>query len=188
MLYIEWLLWGFGAKIQEQFPSRITEEVSWDLYKKSNIGLFLKHPYDYMAWGSTAVAKMSYSGNKTGYFPTPMNVCIMMVEITMTEQDKTRVFNDPCVGTGSFLLPASNYSLRLTGQDISHEMIQMVTVNGYLYIPWLVVSGEGMIDWNDYDCDYQAIYKRLEECREQLKNLPLLLEHKPLTNKLTSWF
>ncbi|MBD1995249.1 SAM-dependent DNA methyltransferase [Leptolyngbya sp. FACHB-541] len=45
---------------------------------------------------------------------------------------------DPCLGTGRLLLTASNYSLRLYGQDINDTVIKAALVNGYLYAPWLV--------------------------------------------------
>jgi hypothetical protein len=45
---------------------------------------------------------------------------------------------DPCLGTGRMLLHASNYSLRLYGQDINETCVKASLVNGYLYAPWMV--------------------------------------------------
>lgn len=42
------------------------------------------------------------------------------------------------LGTGSMLLPASNYCLNMTGQDISPIMILTAKVNFTLYIPWAI--------------------------------------------------
>jgi len=44
---------------------------------------------------------------------------------------------DPCVGSGRMLLHASNFSLRLYGQDIDPVAISMCKTNGALYAPWL---------------------------------------------------
>ena len=43
---------------------------------------------------------------------------------------------DPCVGTGRLLLHASNYSLRLYGQDIDPTLCLATLVNGFLFAPW----------------------------------------------------
>ena len=44
---------------------------------------------------------------------------------------------DPCVGTGRFLLHASNHSLRLFGMDIDAVLCKSTLVNGYFYSPWM---------------------------------------------------
>ena len=65
----------------------------------------------------------------------------MMTQMVMEGKDEeTRVQTvcDPAVGTGRFLLTASNYSLRLYGQDIDPTMCMATLVNGYLFAPWLV--------------------------------------------------
>src|SRR5919197_815569 len=45
--------------------------------------------------------------------------------------------NDPCVGSGRMLLHASNFSLRLYGQDIDPLAVALCKINGALYAPWL---------------------------------------------------
>ncbi len=52
MSFVEWLLWGFGANIQEGFPSKVTEEISWHWYQTFNMSLMMKHPCDYMPWAA----------------------------------------------------------------------------------------------------------------------------------------
>ena len=44
---------------------------------------------------------------------------------------------DPCVGTGRFLLHASNHSLRLYGCEIDPVLCKATLVNAYFYAPWL---------------------------------------------------
>lgn len=44
---------------------------------------------------------------------------------------------DPCVGTGRMLLHASNYSMRLYGQDVDNMVLTICLINGALYAPWL---------------------------------------------------
>jgi len=44
---------------------------------------------------------------------------------------------DCCLGTGRMLLAASNYSMRLYGQDIDGLVLKIAKINGALYAPWL---------------------------------------------------
>ncbi len=107
--FIEWILWGFGTSVQKEWPARITEEISWNLYKTFNLGLMMKYPADHMTWGSCEIAGMARSGNGTGYFPTPQHIVKMMTQMVMSDADKTKTFNEPCCGTGTMLLEASNF-------------------------------------------------------------------------------
>jgi hypothetical protein len=84
-----------------------------------------------------------------------MHVCTMMVEMKMNNEDKTSKTIDPCVGTGSMLLATSNHSLRLYAQDINLNMVKMTTVNGFIYIPWLIAPGDRYINWHT-KADYQV--------------------------------
>jgi tRNA G10 N-methylase Trm11 len=62
-----------------------------------------------------------------------------MTRMLMEGEDcRTKTVCDPAVGTGRFLLTASNYSLRLYGQDIDPTVCMATLVNGYLLAPWLV--------------------------------------------------
>lgn len=186
-LLIEWILWGFGTSVQKEFPERITEEISWNLYKTFNLGLMLKYPADHMAWGSCEIAGMAHSGNGTGYFPTPQHIVKMMVQITISESDKIKTFNEPCCGTGTMLLEASNYCLRLYAQDIDLNMVKMATVNAWIYIPWLACPGDGWIDWNTQE-DYQKAVNNFKEWeKEKVSKIPLLT-HIPKTDSLKDWF
>jgi hypothetical protein len=94
-------------------------------------------PYDYLG---DLLAENAY-GKIQGFFPTPMPVCQMMTQMVLDgwdEETRVQTVCDPAVGTGRFLLTASNYSLRLYGQDIDPTMCMVTLVNGYLLAPWLV--------------------------------------------------
>lgn len=186
MSFVEWLLWGFGANVQEEFPARVSEEISWHWYQHFNMGLMLKYPCDYMAWGSCHVQDMTRSHKGNGYFPTPGHVVQMMAEMQMTDADKCSKVCDPCMGTGIMLLYASNYSLRLYGQDIALDMVKMATVNAFLYVPWLACPGDGLIDWTT-DKDRTDVLKAIDTWRESTSvQLPMLM-HRPRTNTLGDW-
>lgn len=181
--FIDWLLWGFGSDLIPEFPPRINESASWRLYTTFNLGLIMQEPGDYMAWGSCELGGMA-KGNGNGYFPTPMNVCMMMAQMQMTSADKSKTVADPCVGTGSMLLAASNFSLRLYAQDISLNMVKMCTVNGYIFMPWLIAPGDGIIDWNTVD-DYKTVIAAIEKIKGVM-TIPLL-SYTPKTNTLADW-
>ena len=189
MSFVEWLLWGFGANIQPEFPiGKVTEDISWYWYKTFNLGILMKYPADHMAWGSCELANMARSGNSNGYFPTPQNIVKMMNLMTMTEADKTKTVCDPCAGTGIMLLEASNFSLRLYAQDISLNMCKMATVNAYIYVPWLACPGEKFIDWNTKE-DYEKTLNSFKEWNKSMDqiNMQSMVAYKPRTNNLSSW-
>lgn len=50
--------------------------------------------------------------------------------------DHTVSVHDPCVGTGRTLLSASNWSLRLSGQDLDGTVLKGCRINLWLYAPW----------------------------------------------------
>lgn len=186
MAFIEWILWGLGATLVEEFPSKVSEDVSWKWYTDFNMGLLMKYPHDYMAWGSCELANMSFSGNKNGYFPTPQHVVKMMTEMTMTEADKTKKMSDCCMGTGVMMLEASNYCLRLYGNDVDLNMVKMATVNAWLYMPWVACPGDGWIDWNTVD-DYKKAERVLQEYHDQIKYHLPMIEYKPKSEGLSAW-
>ena len=180
--FVDWLLWGFGSDLVKEFPDRINEDASWRLYTTFNLGLMMQAPADYMAWGSCELANMKAGG----YFPTPMNICQMMADIQMTGKDKTATTCDSCVGTGSMLLAASNYSLRLYCQDINLNMVKMCHVNGFIYVPWLVAPGDRWINWNTED-DYQKAIRAFETWQAEITDPIPLITFQPQSNTLNDW-
>jgi hypothetical protein len=51
---------------------------------------------------------------------------------------RMQTVNEPCIGTGRMLMFASNYSLRLSGQDVNATCVKASMVNLFLYAPWAV--------------------------------------------------
>lgn len=135
-LFVEWLLFGFGdPTAKETFKAE--QDVSAFWYKTFNLGLLLKYPHDYLG----EYAAELYGGGKhnpTAYFPTPMQVSVMMAMMVLGEADKTASVCDPCVGSGRLLLAASNYSLNLYGVDIDYNIVNVCKANMWMYVPWCV--------------------------------------------------
>lgn len=142
-LFTEWLLYGFGDNAIKELPKGITSKANEYWYKEFKGELLILYPDDYLG---TMAANMGLGKNQ-GYFPTPMHVVHLMVEMSMshnTNSNKYKTVNDPCLGSGRMLLCASNYSLDLSGQDINPNIINVSKVNGYLYVPWMVESDDNI--------------------------------------------
>ena len=137
-LFVEWLLFGFGAPSVTEMPPQIEDDVNAFWYKTFNLGLFLKYPHDYLGEYAVALYGKGWQ-NPTAYFPTPMSVSVLMATMLLSEQDKTASVCDPCVGSGRLLLAASNYSLNLYGMDIDHQILNVCKANMWMYVPWCVV-------------------------------------------------
>jgi hypothetical protein len=160
LAFVRWLLHGFGRRGLEDKVNRIPEEVRDYWYTQSNLAYLLVCPIDWSAyilqgsprWMKTKGARWAKA---SGFFSTPMDVCQMMARMTFIEHElgfderDTRLLSvcDPCVGTGSMLLVASNYSLRLAGQDIVYDLCLCAELNGYLWMPWLVCMPEHVRAW-----------------------------------------
>lgn len=145
---VKWLLHGFGRKGLESELERIPEDVKVQWYRTFNLANLLNSPCDWSAHilqGGLRADKRTRSAwsKSTGFYSTPMNICTMMARMNFDTYDRltdTRLLTtlDPCVGTGSMLLAASNYSLRLYGQDIVDDLCLCSELNGWLWMPWLV--------------------------------------------------
>jgi len=140
--FVDWMLYGFGDPTVKEFPSRVDSETNSFWYRTFNLGLLLKFPHDYL--GHLAVDQKGRGkwSNPTGFFPTPMNVCDMMTKMTLQDSDKTSSVMDPCVGSGRFLMTASNYSLNLYGMDIDYQILKVCKANMWCYVPWALARPE----------------------------------------------
>ena len=147
--FLEWLLWGFG---EQKERARVSSGVNEHWYRTFNMGLFMQYPYDY--FGDVLAdekAGKSYWSNPNAFYPTPHSLVKMMVAMTMKRHEvrgkNLRLLSvmDPCVGTGRFLMEASNYSLSLCGQDNDRVCVMACRINGYLYVPWMVKNGKGRV-------------------------------------------
>ena len=135
-MFVDWILWGFHYK-QVTFPN-VDEKTDDFWYRTFNLGLFFQEPGDYMA----ELAQNHNIGSGSGFFSTPLELSEMMVRMTIGDEPKhfhkSKSVMDPCCGTGSMLLCASNYSLNLYGNDIHPLLCKMAIVNAYVYMPWVV--------------------------------------------------
>ena len=137
-LFVEWLLYAFGDPGIKGMPRQIDPEVNATWYQTFNLGLFLKHPHDYLGEYAADLYGKGRN-NPTAYFPTPMTVSVLMAKMLFSAEDKkTASVCDPCVGSGRLLMVASNYSLNLYGVDIDANILKVCRANMWMYVPWCV--------------------------------------------------
>lgn len=154
LMLVHWLLHGFGVSDLERQVEIVPEEIRNAWYERLNIAYLIAMPIDWSAtilqnvprWMGRGQAKWAKS---TAFFSTPMNVCNMMTQMSFmpaSDEDgqpidfRIKTVCDPCCGTGSMLLPASNYSLRLYGMDIVQDLVYCTMLNGFLFAPWMVCN------------------------------------------------
>lgn len=157
LVLVRWLLHGFGRQDLEEEVARIPAEVRNHWYELFNLRWLLQQPAaDWSAYILQGGPRwMNQKGGarwakSTAFFSTPMNLCWAMVQMSFAGVDpeiaKCQTVLDPCAGTGSQLLAASNFSLRLYGQDIVHDLCLCAELNGWLWMPWLVFMPPYMED------------------------------------------
>lgn len=137
--FLDWLLFGLADPSQRKHPDerQDCQGASERLYQIFNLEPLIAYPHDYFG---EIMAENAY-GRHCGFFPTPMEVAHLMAMMTIApngEDMRAKSVMDPAVGTGRLLLAASNYALRLSGQDINRTVLKCCLVNGYLYAPWMV--------------------------------------------------
>jgi hypothetical protein len=147
--FLDWLLYAIGGA--EHLPIEPNAGASSRLYQVFNVDALVLYPYDYFG---DLLAESAY-GRRHAFYPTPMTVVKMMLEIGRDEpagsadrpDPRAQTVLDPCVGTGRFLLLASNASLRLYGQDIDPLVVKASVVNAALYAPWMYRPIPWLQDW-----------------------------------------
>lgn len=133
---VDWLAFALAVSDEDRGMDHDTEE---KLYRQFNVGPVVVAPYDHL--GTMLSERKSNKWNNTGFYPTPHNVVECMVQMTFGDGDhRAKTVCDPCIGTGRMLLHASNYSLRLHGQDIDPLVLSICKINGALYAPWMSFS------------------------------------------------
>lgn len=135
--FCEWIAFAVGVTPE---ASSLDEKVQEFLYRNFNLEPLLMHPSDYLG---QMLCETSH-GKKNGFYPTPINICQLMVEMVSgdckTAADRRgEAVMDPCVGTGRMLLVSSNYSMRLFGQDIDYLCCLITKINLALYAPWFYI-------------------------------------------------
>lgn len=143
--FIDFLLYSWGSPLVKTLDPYITDELMQHWYTTFNADLMFMFPSDYFV----KIAADMYSNknfNSKMFYPTPNSVVECMSEIVYSniepERAKYMSVNEPCCGSGIMLLYASNYSLRLSGQDIDLLMTKITILNGYFYVPWMVETND----------------------------------------------
>lgn len=79
--------------------------------------------------GDLFMEYLSYG--KNGQFFTPMDLCLMMNEMTLGEDQEEKSVCDPACGSGRTLIAAGlkNRNLWLYGSDIDHRCVKMTALN-----------------------------------------------------------
>jgi hypothetical protein len=135
--FLEWLLYAMGAFDVRAEPKGVASDLLRHWEETFDLRLMLDHPGDWLGyWYETEVASRSLKAN-SGFFSTPMSICELLVQITPPGLLDT--VHEPCCGSGRMLMAASNYSICLSGQDINAELCQIATLNGWFYMPSLVM-------------------------------------------------
>jgi hypothetical protein len=133
---MEWMEWGLG--LSEKEPVECQPGAEEMLYRDFHLGRLQAANCDlFGAMMCERTGKGKWNPN--AFFPTPPAVVECMVQMIMHDGvDKTSSVMDPCVGTGRFLMHASNYSVNLFGVDIDPLCVLATKLNAALYMPWLI--------------------------------------------------
>lgn len=149
--FVEWLAWALG--VNDPNDDFISADEKETLYRKVNLLTWLQYPADHLGivYSRSLRGRAKYV-NGNAFFPTPQSVTDCMaamlqhdVKKTMNETRHLSV-NDPCVGSGRFLLTASNFSMNLSGQDIDRTAIAITMINGVLFAPWMIKKPQAAIE------------------------------------------
>jgi len=135
--FVPWLLWGLGAPGAKR--PKINKETSEFWYNNFDLEPIMRHPHDYMP---ELLVEFGYK--VPGWIPTPHSIAKLMSAITypdvktQTVESIQKAYHEPASGTGVITLEASNHSINMSVVDVSHFMNQLLTLNAYFYVPWLV--------------------------------------------------
>lgn len=140
-LFLDWILYGVGSKLVTKLPSEISDRINQHLYENFKPQYLLLYPADYLMPMLLEIYRRE--GKKPSrIYPINKDAVQLIVDVTLLGGDSERVkyqtISDPCCGSGLLLLYTSNKSLNLCGSDSNRLAIKMCTVNGYLYIPWII--------------------------------------------------
>lgn len=137
---VRWWLWSLGDPDIKEEPKvnpkyRGTLAFAFD----SVIPRMMAHPRD---WAQMVLNELVYpsGGSGAAWFATPMHLCELMTRMLMAGEERNimKTVHEPCAGTGSMLLTASNHSVFLSGNDIDPQMVDWCKFQMYLYVPWVV--------------------------------------------------
>lgn len=142
---IDWMAYALCVS---PTPSRLDDAIQADLYQRVNFLEMVLHPYDYFGDIISEGLGNGPWANPNAFFPTPMDVCRLMANMTLPDftsvsleklkKYRTAKIADPAgSGTGRMLLLASNVSLALFGCERDPLVRTASLINGALYAPWL---------------------------------------------------
>ena len=148
---IRWIAWGLAVNHEPEpprAPGGPANEWSDLLYREFHLCRLQAADTDLLA---DVIMEQRGSGwNPRAFFATPMELCVMMVQMTMGDRTilddgrdaRLASVMDPCVGTGRMLLAASNYSVNMWACDIDPMMVDACAINLALFAPWAVYIDE----------------------------------------------
>lgn len=127
---VDWMLYRFGSPDSRRKPNVDFEPVF-------DLKVMLDEPGDWL--GHYYEINLAAPGMRAahGFFTTPMSLCSLMAG--MLKPELTDSLHEPCVGTGRMLMAGSNYCLHLSGQDVNPMLCKIATINGWMYMPSLVM-------------------------------------------------
>jgi hypothetical protein len=143
---VRWIAWGLAVGRDSESPrfmKTVDEEWNEILYREFQLQRLVAADTDVL--GSVLAERYGKgSWNPSAFFPTLMEICEMMAQMTMGncecvgKDPRLQSVMDPCVGTGRMLLAASNFSVNLFGVDIDPLMVDACSINMALFAPWAV--------------------------------------------------
>ncbi|MGK5089008.1 N-6 DNA methylase [Bdellovibrionota bacterium FG-2] len=137
--FLDWLLFNFGAPDQRELPRGVGIEDLKHWREAFDLSVLIQNPGDWLGhYYETQVISSGYRA-ASGFFSTPPAVVKLMAELTLKDAKLTDSVNEPCCGTGRILMEASNYCVNLSGNDINPTLVKIATINGWLYMPSLVM-------------------------------------------------
>jgi hypothetical protein len=186
LFLIRWIAWGLNCGMDKERPQprHSYGDEAWDamLLKEFHLGRLQAADCDVLG---SYIAEANGNGfNPHAFFPTPMEVCTMMAQMTMADgpvnperDSRLASVNDCCVGTGRMLLAASNFSVNLYATDIDPTMVDACSINCALYAPWAVYqtrSQRKMMDRNQpSEPQAQALLAQADDARQSQGHPPL---------------
>ena len=162
---VRWLHWGLGlCRDGSERPREPHEGWADILYRAFKLGVLQAADSDVL--GGIFAERHGAGWNPFSFYPTPHPVCETMVQMTMVgDMNKVSSVCDPCVGTGRFLLHASNYSVNLWGMDIDEMMVMVCAINLAIYAPWGVYMTAETRAALDRNRNEQATIKIMDDAR-----------------------
>jgi hypothetical protein len=164
---VRWLHWGLGLCPRDaERPREPYEGWADTLYRDFKLGVLQAADSDVL--GGIFAERHGAGWNPHSFYPTPHPVCECMVQMTMADgMTKVSSVCDPCVGTGRFLLHASNYSVNLWGMDIDEMMVMVCAINLAIYAPWGVYMTANTRAVLNRNRDEQATIKTMDDARAE---------------------